>query len=229
MRRSYQREEPGKWIIGVGPRPAAIGGGGSGFSTYTQTLTGVDLTDPAVATAAATAVEDLTTIEHVESAVRVDRVEHELLSAGPTCHRVRVGNRLAANCFDLVDDLVRRAGIFAGAVDGAPRSLTTTWAPSAARSNACSRPSPRPAPVTTHTRPSSSPIIDLQVPVDPHVLRSGDRLTACSMRQYGHDVTSLWRIRSRADPALSYAHGAAHGGRTSSDPDPARTCAVLRS
>jgi putative drug exporter of the RND superfamily len=44
-------------------------GGGSGFSTYTQTLTGVDLADPAVATAAATAVEDLTTIEHVESAV----------------------------------------------------------------------------------------------------------------------------------------------------------------
>ena len=44
-------------------------GGGSGFSTYTQTLTGVDLTDPAVATAAATAVEDLTAIEHVESAV----------------------------------------------------------------------------------------------------------------------------------------------------------------
>ena len=44
-------------------------GGGSGFSTYTQTLTGVDLADPAVATAAATAVKDLTEIEHVESAV----------------------------------------------------------------------------------------------------------------------------------------------------------------
>ena len=44
-------------------------GGGSGFSTYTQTLTGVDLADPAVATAAATAVRDLTAIEHVESAV----------------------------------------------------------------------------------------------------------------------------------------------------------------
>jgi RND superfamily putative drug exporter len=44
-------------------------GGGSGFSTYTQTLTGVDLGDPAVASAAATAVQDLTGIEHVESAV----------------------------------------------------------------------------------------------------------------------------------------------------------------
>ncbi|GAA4401983.1 MMPL family transporter [Fodinibacter luteus] len=44
-------------------------GGGSGFSTYTQTLTGVDLADPAVATAATVAVRDLTAIEHVESAV----------------------------------------------------------------------------------------------------------------------------------------------------------------
>ncbi|HPV88711.1 MAG TPA: MMPL family transporter, partial [Ornithinibacter sp.] len=44
-------------------------GGGSGFSTYTQTLTGVDLSDPAVASAAATAVQDLSAIEHVESAV----------------------------------------------------------------------------------------------------------------------------------------------------------------
>ncbi|HEX6917998.1 MAG TPA: MMPL family transporter [Phycicoccus sp.] len=44
-------------------------GGGSGFSTYTQTLTGVDLGDPAVAAAAAGAVRDLTGIEHVESAV----------------------------------------------------------------------------------------------------------------------------------------------------------------
>jgi putative drug exporter of the RND superfamily len=44
-------------------------GGGSGFSTYTQMLTGVDLADPAVATAATVAVRDLTGIEHVESAV----------------------------------------------------------------------------------------------------------------------------------------------------------------
>ncbi|GAA4388938.1 MMPL family transporter [Ornithinibacter aureus] len=44
-------------------------GGGSGFSTYTQTLTGVDLSDPAVASAAASAVQSLSAIEHVESAV----------------------------------------------------------------------------------------------------------------------------------------------------------------
>ncbi len=44
-------------------------GGGSGFSTYTQTLTGVDLADPAVAAAGAAAVRDLAAVEHVESAV----------------------------------------------------------------------------------------------------------------------------------------------------------------
>ncbi len=43
--------------------------GGSGFSTYTLLLTGVDLADPDVATAATTAVRDLTAIEHVTSAV----------------------------------------------------------------------------------------------------------------------------------------------------------------
>ncbi len=44
-------------------------GGGSGFRTYTLTLSGVDLADPGVATAAARAVPELTAIEHVESAV----------------------------------------------------------------------------------------------------------------------------------------------------------------
>ena len=44
-------------------------GGATGFSTYTLTLTGVDLADPAVASAAAQAAQDLTAVEHVESAV----------------------------------------------------------------------------------------------------------------------------------------------------------------
>src|SRR5262245_41101763 len=39
-----------------------------------------------------------------------------------------------------------------------PRSFTTTLAPSAANSRACSRPRPRPAPVMIATRPSSAPI-----------------------------------------------------------------------
>ena len=43
--------------------------GGSGFSTYTLLVRGVDLEDPAVARAAAEAVRDLTAVEHVESAV----------------------------------------------------------------------------------------------------------------------------------------------------------------
>jgi putative drug exporter of the RND superfamily len=44
-------------------------GGATGFSTHTLTLTGVDLADPVVATAATLAVRDLTAVEHVESAV----------------------------------------------------------------------------------------------------------------------------------------------------------------
>jgi hypothetical protein len=38
-----------------------------------------------------------------------------------------------------------------------PRSLTTTLAPWRANSSACSRPMPRPAPVTITTRPSQIP------------------------------------------------------------------------
>src|SRR5215212_6311691 len=40
-----------------------------------------------------------------------------------------------------------------------PRSFTTTWAPSDASIRACSRPMPRPAPVTIATRPSHNPTI----------------------------------------------------------------------
>jgi RND superfamily putative drug exporter len=43
--------------------------GGSGFSTYTLVVGGVDLTDPDTGRLAAAAVEDLTAIPHVESAV----------------------------------------------------------------------------------------------------------------------------------------------------------------
>ena len=41
-----------------------------------------------------------------------------------------------------------------------PRSFTTTLAPSDASISACSRPMPRPAPVTIATRPAHSPAID---------------------------------------------------------------------
>src|SRR3984885_8795048 len=46
-----------------------------------------------------------------------------------------------------------------------PRSLTTTFAPSAANISACSRPRPRPAPVMTATRSSSAPMCDPSGPV----------------------------------------------------------------
>src|SRR6516165_12840266 len=39
----------------------------------------------------------------------------------------------------------------------APRSLTTSLAPSLAKASACSRPMPRPAPLMTTTRPSQIP------------------------------------------------------------------------
>src|SRR5579862_1998050 len=51
----------------------------------------------------------------------------------------------------------------ASAPERAPRSLTRTDAPSCARSRACSRPMPPPAPVTIATLPSSRPI----APPDP--------------------------------------------------------------
>ena len=55
----------------------------------------------------------------------------------------------------------RSAGLASAPVPSGlpPRSLTTTLAPSAANSSACSRPMPLPAPVITATRPSSAPIV----------------------------------------------------------------------
>src|SRR4051812_48042070 len=62
----------------------------------------------------------------------------------------------------------------------APTSLTTTFAPSRAKSSACSRPMPRPAPVMTVTRPSSAPMSDLldlrQAVLDDHRSGVGARL-----------------------------------------------------
>ncbi|MGL4743216.1 MAG: MMPL family transporter [Dermatophilaceae bacterium] len=54
--------------------------GGSGFGTYTLTLDGVDLTEPGVARAAAAAVQRLTAIETVESAVNPFVVPEEVAS-----------------------------------------------------------------------------------------------------------------------------------------------------
>ena len=54
--------------------------GASGFSTYTLTVEGVDITDPAVATSAVNAVKTLVGIEHVESAVNPFVVEGGITS-----------------------------------------------------------------------------------------------------------------------------------------------------
>ena len=59
-----------------------------------------------------------------------------------------------------------------------PRSLTTTFAPWRARLSACSRPMPRPAPVTIATRPSTNPAM-LASPFDRSSLRDRSRCCGC--------------------------------------------------
>src|SRR4051794_5663200 len=67
-----------------------------------------------------------------------------------------------------------------------PRSLTTTLAPCSASISACSRPMPRPAPVTMHTRPSHIPATDASPGFDwRHVYGSG-----CTGRQPGERLST---------------------------------------
>ena len=95
--------------------------------------------------------------EHVEAAERVDRGLHEVTRAVPVGDVVGVRDGLAARGRDLVDDVLRRARCRRRVPSRAtPRSFTTTLAPSAANASACSRPIPRPAPVTMTTRPPQS-------------------------------------------------------------------------
>ncbi|MEO5608479.1 MAG: MMPL family transporter [Ornithinibacter sp.] len=58
--------------------------GGSGFSTYTLIVDGVDVADPSVAAAATRAVADLAAVEHVKSAVNPF-----VVPGGPTSDRSR--------------------------------------------------------------------------------------------------------------------------------------------
>ena len=60
-----------------------------------------------------------------------------------------------------------------------PRSFTTTLAPSAAYASACSRPIPRPDPVTMTTRPSQIPML---VPYWFGAARAADACRACRCR-----------------------------------------------
>ena len=59
--------------------------------------------------------------EHVEASERVDRLLDEAGGAVPVADVVGVRGRLAAGGDDLVDDLLRRARVGAGAVTAAAR------------------------------------------------------------------------------------------------------------
>src|SRR4029434_6823595 len=101
------------------------------------------------------------------------------LRAFEVAHAVAVRDRVATAALDLVHHLLRGPAARTGAVEAraerclalapsrrapplapvpskcAPRSFTTTFAPSLAKRSASSRPMPRPAPVTIATLPSS--------------------------------------------------------------------------
>ena len=97
--------------------------------------------------------------QHVEPAELGDRALDQALGRRVIGDVGAVGDRLAAGAGDLVDDLAAPASASrARAVDAAPRSLTTTLAPSRASSRAVDLPMPRPAPVTIATRPSRLPM-----------------------------------------------------------------------
>ena len=68
-------------------------------------------------------------------------------------HVVAVGDGLAAHALDLVDHLLGRGGVGAGAVDVAAEVVDDDLGAVAGQARACSRPMPRPAPVTIATLP----------------------------------------------------------------------------
>ena len=63
-----------------------------------------------------------------------------------------------------------------------PRSFTTTLAPSAAYASACSRPIPRPDPVTMTTRPSQIPMLSSSFPRRVGAARAAGACRACRCR-----------------------------------------------
>ena len=97
--------------------------------------------------------------EHVEAAERVDRGVHEPARAVPVGDVVGVRDRLAADRDDLVDDVLRgpcarRRCRRARRRGRSPRPAR----PRGRTPSACSRPMPRPAPVTMTIRPSQIPV-----------------------------------------------------------------------
>ena len=95
--------------------------------------------------------------QHVDAAVRIERILDDAVRGVPVRDVAHAGNRLAAATADFVDDPTRdgrdRRPLPAGVT---PTSLTTTLAPDVAASLAISAPMPLPAPVMTITLPSST-------------------------------------------------------------------------
>ena len=97
--------------------------------------------------------------DDVEPAEGLDGLVDHLLRGREVAHVGAVDRRFAAHRLDLVDHLLGRAGVGSLCRRGrAPRSFTITLAPCSASISAYSRPMPRPAPVTTATRPSHMPV-----------------------------------------------------------------------
>src|SRR5471030_2858595 len=87
-----------------------------------------------------------------------------------------------------------------------PRSLTTTLAPSFAKSSACSRPMPPPAPVMIATLPSSMPMASAAMAVGPQVV--DDDLGALfreEQRVLASDAAAC--AGDDRDLAVEHAHG----------------------
>ncbi len=95
--------------------------------------------------------------EDVQPAEAIDGLLDHAPGAAEVRDVLAVRDRLAAERLDLADDVVRRAlDPCPRPASDAPRSLTTIFAPAAASASACSRPIPRPAPVTIATFPLKS-------------------------------------------------------------------------
>ena len=112
-----------------------------------------------------------------------------------------------------------------------PRSLTTTLAPCAASVSACSRPMPRPAPVTMATRPSHRPMTFLldrrrrrPVPGRRVILRVARPATPIRRKDVDRPVASR---RCSTPTSSSSAAGPPARRRRSRWPAPGATCVLV--
>ena len=87
-----------------------------------------------------------------------------------------------------------------------PRSLTTILAPWAASISECSRPMPRPAPVTMHTRPSHSPTM-VRTPCGPRRSRCPRRAVPAILPSHGVPRSSRRARRPGNHPSRSVRFG----------------------